>query len=136
MENSKFVNSFINGLIEPQDFTHREHIRAAFCLLKNKPFLESCIAMRDGLKILAFKAGKPNLYHETITVAFMAIISERISSNRGLNYIEFMARNDDLTNQTILGRYYSKAALESTIAREQFLLEDSSKRKSMEKAND
>lgn len=33
--------------------------------------------MRDGLQALAGKLGKPDLYHETVTVAFMALVAER-----------------------------------------------------------
>jgi hypothetical protein len=31
--------------------------------------------MRDGLQALAGKLGKPDLYHETVTVAFMALLA-------------------------------------------------------------
>lgn len=75
----RFVADFLAGSIAPETFDHRAHLRAAACLLRRMPFLEACIAMRDGLRHIAARAGKPGLYHETITVALMSLVLDRIA---------------------------------------------------------
>ena len=77
MTDQEFIDAFAAGRLDPAGFDHRAHLRAAFLLLRSKPFLEACIAMRDGLQALAGKIGKPDLYHETVTVAFMALVAAR-----------------------------------------------------------
>ena len=77
MTDQEFTDAFAASRLDPVGFDHRAHLRAAFLLLRSMPFLEACIAMRDGLQALAGKIGKPDLYHETVTVAFMALVAER-----------------------------------------------------------
>ena len=71
MSDQDFIDAFTAGRLAPAGFDHRAHLRAAFLLLRSRPFLEACMAIRDGLHSLAAKLGKPDLYHESVTLAFM-----------------------------------------------------------------
>jgi hypothetical protein len=101
MTDLDFIDSFTAGRLAPEGFDHRAHLRAACLLLRSHPFLEACMAMRDGLRVLAGKLGKPDLYHETVTVAFMALCE------RGL-----------------LDSWYSSMLLASDTARKTFSMPD------------
>ena len=124
MTDDEFVEGFEMGNLLPADFDHRAHLRAAFCLVRRRPFLESCIAMRDGLRDIARRAGRPGLYHETITVAFMSIVSQRVASRPDVAWDAFFETQPDLVDRALLGRWYGRETLESATARAQFVMPD------------
>jgi hypothetical protein len=71
--------------------------------------------------------GKPNLYHETITWAFLLLIRERIArSNSPQTWTEFSAANTDLLrwDDNILKKYYRPETLASELAKSVFLFPD------------
>ncbi|MEY2496035.1 MAG: hypothetical protein QOJ45_2527 [Verrucomicrobiota bacterium] len=59
------------GALDPSAFPHPEHVRFAYGMLERYPFSEAIARFSRGLKLLAAKAGRPEIYHETITVAFL-----------------------------------------------------------------
>jgi hypothetical protein len=123
MTDQEFIDAFATGTLAPDGFDHRAHLRTAFLLLRSKPFLEACIAMRDGLHALAGKLGKPDLYHETVTVAFMALVAER-SPVDAANWDGFIAAHPALCERGLLDTYYSQALLASGAARKRFAMPD------------
>jgi hypothetical protein len=124
MTDDDFADAFETGNLLPADFDHRAHLRAAFCLARRRPFLEACIAMRDGLRDIARRAGRPGLYHETITVAFMSIVAQRAASRPGLAWDELVAACPELMDRGLLARWYAPATLEAMRARECFVMPD------------
>ena len=123
MNDLEFIDAFTAGQLPTAGFDHRAHLRAAYLLLRDRPFLEACMAMRDGLQSLAGKLGKPDLYHETVTVAFMALVAERSSSMDG-DWDAFIAAHPELCGRGLLESYYSTALLASGAARTTFTLPD------------
>jgi hypothetical protein len=122
MTDQEFIDAFVARRLAPAGFDHRTHLRAAFLLLRSRPFLEACIAMRDGLQALAGKLGKPDLYHETVTVAFMALVAER--SSGADDWEGFIAAHPELCRRGLLDSYYSAALLASGAARKTFAMPD------------
>lgn len=122
MTDQEFIDAFAAGTLSPDGFDHRAHLRTAFLLLRSKPFLEACIAMRDGLQALAGKLGKPDLYHETVTVAFMALVAERAPT--AADWDGFIAAHPALCERGLLDAYYSQALLASGAARKRFAMPD------------
>ena len=63
---------------------------------------------------------------ETITVAYMLLIAERLDGARHLTWAEFAHRNGDLLERqpSILARYYTEATLASDRARRVFVMPD------------
>jgi hypothetical protein len=123
MIDQAFIDAFQSGQLDPAGFDHRAHLRAAFLLLRAAPFLEACVAMRDGLQALAGKLGKPDLYHETVTVAFMALVAERLPAT-STDWNSFIARHPALCERGLLDAYYSKTLLASGAARKTFAMPD------------
>jgi hypothetical protein len=121
MTDEEFIAAFTAGRLAPEGFDHRAHLRAAFLLLRSKPFLEACIAMRDGLQALAGKLEKPDLYHETVTVAFMALVAERTLDG---DWDGFIARHPELCERGLLDGWYSTTLLASSAARKTFAMPD------------
>ena len=124
MTDDDFAEAFETGNLLPDEFDHRAHLRAAWCLLHRRPFREACIALRDGVRDIARRAGRPGLYHETITVAFMSIVAQRVASRPGLAWDDFIAAWPDLMDRALLSRWYGRETLESALARAIFVLPD------------
>ena len=110
------------GALDPRKFPHQEHVRLAYGMLERYPFGEAVSRFSRGVKLLAAKAGRPEIYHETITVAFLAVIGERRARARSNNWPEFKANNSDLFDKRCLGKWYGADQLESDLARRTFCL--------------
>jgi hypothetical protein len=124
MSDKELMSAFKLGLLDPKTFRHEHHVKLAFYLLKELPFLEACVAMRDGLKKITVKAGKPERYHETMTIAFMAVVLDRLQQDGHLDWAGFCGGNRDLSDRSLLSRYYAESTLDSAKARAQFVLEE------------
>src|SRR3954466_15618018 len=94
------------GALDPAAFPHREHVRFAYGMLERYPFGEAVGRFSRGLRLLAAKAGRPEVYHETITIAFLALINERRAHLGVQNWAEFKAENADLFDKRCLERWY------------------------------
>jgi hypothetical protein len=108
-------------------FHHADHVRLAFAYVSEFPVLEAIGKFSAALQRFAIAKGKPHLYHETITWAYLLLIQERIARAGGRqSWEEFAEHNPDLLvwNGGILGRYYTAASLESDLARRIFIFPD------------
>jgi hypothetical protein len=110
------------GALDPSKFPHQEHVRLAYGMLERYPFGEAVGRFSRGVKLLAAKAGRPEVYHETITIAFLAVIGERRARAQSTKWPEFKADNGDLFDKRCLERWYDADYLRSDLARQTFCL--------------
>jgi hypothetical protein len=124
MTDEELVQGFESGDLPTDLFTHAEHVRVAWWYLKQEPLLFALARFRATLQRFAAGKGKPARYHETITIAYMLLIAERLAGSRALAWTEFAARNPDLLlwQPSILTQYYADDVLASAQARERFVL--------------
>jgi hypothetical protein len=120
----EFLTAFEDGSLAAEAFDHSAHIRAAFLYLSRHAFLEACVAMRDSLRRFAARAGNGNLYHETITVAFMSIVSGRMERSPEFGWEALLAAHPELCDRGLLSRYYRPETLASPVARQRFVLSE------------
>ena len=116
------LRTFETGQLDPARFPHAEHLRFGYEMLERYPFGEAISRFSRGLKLLAGKAGKPEIYHETITVAFLALINERRAGGVTQSWGEFKANNADLFDKRCLEKWYDAGQLQSGLARQIFCL--------------
>jgi hypothetical protein len=114
--------AFETGDIDPAKFPHREHVRLGYEMLCRHSFGDAIDRFSRGLRLLAAKAQRPQLYHETVTVAFLALINERRVRNGARNWNEFQRENADLFDKRCLEKWYSREQLGSDLARRAFCL--------------
>jgi hypothetical protein len=119
---SAALERFLAHAQEPAGFHHSDHVRIAFEILRRYPFLEAAQLYALGLKAIAAKAGRPELYHETITLAFLSLIAERMAEGGQEDFEAFVVAFPDLLNKTCLEKWYAPARLNSAIARRVFVL--------------
>jgi hypothetical protein len=126
MSNPELIAEFECGAAAG-DFHHADHVRVAFAYVSELPLLEAIARFSAALGRFALLKGKPQLYHQTITWAYLLLIHERIvRSGSGESWEQFSERNADLLvwKGGILERYYSPSLLESDLARREFLFPD------------
>ena len=127
MTDDDFVDAFEALALPPPAFRHADHVRLAWIYLTRMPLPAALQRYADRLRDFAGHAGKPGLYHETITYAFLLVINERIVDGpSGEDWAGFQARNPDMFGgvKGTLGRYYSEERLGSARARAGFVMPD------------
>ena len=110
------------GALDPAMFPHPEHVRLGYEMLGRYPFGEALTRFSRGLRLVAAKGGQSEVYHETITVAFLALIGERRAAATHRDWCEFKANNSDLLEKRCLERWYDAEQLSSDLARRTFCL--------------
>jgi len=110
------------GALDPAMFPHPEHVRLGYEMLGRYPFGEAVARFSRGLRLLAAKGGRPEVYHETITVASLALIGERRARAKNADWCEFKTNNSDLLDKRCLERWYEAEQLGSDLARQTFCL--------------
>ena len=127
MTDDEFIASFEGCNLATESFHHSDHVRMAFLYLSRYPAVEALQRFSTSLARFATANGKPNLYHETITWAFLLLIRERLArAGSPLTWTEFAATNEDLLNweDNVLKKYYRSETLSSDLARTTFLFPD------------
>lgn len=127
MTDQELIEQFESGTLPNECFRHREHVRAAFLYLTEYPVLEALLAFSRSLRKFAEANGKPQLYHETITWAYVFLINERRArAGKKQSWDEFARNNPDLLEwkNGILTRYYHPETLASDLARAAFVFPD------------
>jgi len=114
--------AFLHGEVDGRAFRHADHVRVAFELLARHAFPEAAWRCASALKAIAARSGAPTAYHETITLAFLALIGERRAAQSYPDYASFIAANPDLLDKTVLERWYAADELNSALARRTFVL--------------
>jgi hypothetical protein len=127
MTDDEFIASFEDCSLANESFHHSDHVRMAFLYLRRYPPLEAIQRFSASLVRFAAAKGKPDLYHETITWAFLLLIRERLArTGWQQTWTEFAAGNTDLLSwkDNILKKYYRGETLSSDLARSTFLFPD------------
>ena len=123
MSDEALLAQFLAGAIDNRSFGHADHVRVAFALLARHDFPAAAALFCDALKAITARAGKPDAYHETMTIAFLSVIAERMADGPG-SFDAFIAAHPDLLSKSMLERWYAPARLASPGARKTFLLPD------------
>ncbi len=125
MTDDDFLAALEGDALPAGSFDHAAHVRAAYLYLRRRGFIDGMATFRASLRRYAERHGAAAKYHETITVAFLAVIHERLhEAPPGSGWPEFAARNPDLFDRAFLHRYYRPETLASARARAVFLLEE------------
>ena len=124
-DDRRFLARFERCTLPESEWTHLAHIRVAWACLQLSDPADSIARIRRG--ILAYNTavlGRPEMYHETVTVAYSMLVANRIRD--GESWAAFETRIDDLLDKKspILLRYESSDRLFSAEARKRFVEPD------------
>ena len=112
MTADELTDAFEAGEIDGADFPHESHLRVATTLTRRYGREEALTRLRSGLQGIARRAGRPEVYHETITRAWLELVAP----------LDDLDRHSELLDRRLLDRFYSREALES--GREQWVEPD------------
>ena len=123
MTDSEFLRAFEDTTLEP--FHHRDHLRVTSLYLRQ--YGKAGTRERLGPAILRYAdaRGVAAKYHETITQAWIRLVSEAIEGSE--NFEAMVTEHPELLDKNLLHRYYSPAVLQSTEARERWVEPDRQK---------
>jgi hypothetical protein len=113
---------FVRGEIHTADFPHREHARMAFEMLRRHDFAETVWLFSRTLREMAGRAGKSQAFNQTVTIAFLSLIAERMEQTRPADFITFARDNAELFDKGVLARWYPRQQLAAEITRRVFVL--------------
>ncbi len=111
MTDDALVDAFERCTLPRADWTHRAHVRVAVRYLSTYPRDEAARRMRAGLQRYNAARGALHGYHETITMAWLAIVE------RGLRQHGPDGLVDALDTPSLLEEHYSRETLMSDEAR-------------------
>lgn len=127
MSDDEFMASFENCSLSNEAFHHSDHVKMVFLYLSRYPALEALQRFSASLARFAAAHGKPGLYNETVTWAFLLLIHERIvRAGCRQTWAQFALNNEDLLNwkENILKKYYPEETLRSDLAKNTFVFPD------------
>jgi hypothetical protein len=125
MTDEQFVAAFESTELPDDQFSHTAHVRVAWWYLQHSPLPVAMQRFGDALKRFATSKGAAGKYHETITVAYMLILAERLHAARDLSWPQFATANPDLFERpSVLAKYYRDETLASDRARRGFVMPD------------
>ena len=124
MTADEFLAAFEAAVIPRSEWTHAAHVHMAWLYLMRFSPAEAMERVRCGIQKLNAVIGVAGGYHETITVAFVRVISARLLHAEP--YASFRDRNPDLFDRSLSAilRHYTRERLFSGEARAAFVEPD------------
>jgi hypothetical protein len=123
MTDEEFLRALETGELPESDFGHASHVRAAYLYLRPGDFAAALSRIRAEIRGYASRLGRPERYHETITVAYLALIQQHICQRGdGGGWAGFARENPELLQPDLLLHFYARSQLQSELARKVFVL--------------
>lgn len=116
------LRALADGSLAPKGFSHRDHVGVAVAALRAFPFFDALSVIANGLQAMAQRAGKPEKFHATITLASLCLIAARLEAAPVLDTDAFIDANPDLLDRQAFERLYPPDVLASETARRVGLL--------------
>src|SRR5437764_460830 len=106
-----FTRALERGEIANESFHHVSHLHVAWVYLaESSSVQQAATKMRDTLRRFAAAAGKPQKYHETITLFWVHLLSCAYAASRGGSLEDIVHANPQLLEKNFTLAYYSAGA--------------------------
>jgi len=118
MTDVELTRTLERGEIANENFHHVSHLHVAWVYLAESSSVQQAAnKMRDTLRRFAVAAGKPQKYHETITLLWVHLLSHAHAASDGERLEEIVHANPQLLEKNLPLAYYSAERLFSDEAR-------------------
>ena len=120
------IEAFESGRVDNGAFHHRDHVWMAWTYLRELGFPAGAQRFTEALQRFAAGNGQPQLYHATITWAYLVTIHDRLTRNGTGDWERFAAANGDLLTwkPSIVDALYRPETIASEYAKRVFVLPD------------
>lgn len=118
--------AFEDTSLPADQFHHAQHVHVAWMFVQRHGMPDALDKFSTALKRFAIAKRVPNLYHATITWAYLLLIAERMARVPARTWDEFRTQNADLLTwkPSVLDRYYTAETLWSDFAKHTFVMPD------------
>ena len=104
--------------LDPSKFHHDDHIRLAWLCVQRYGTREAETKLLDGIRRFAQRAGVPQKFMYTTTIAWTRLVAAaQLSSPSAGNFSEWIELHPELLDRKLLTRFYSPGRLETPEAR-------------------
>jgi|TARA_R110001592_G_scaffold363345_1_gene684639 hypothetical protein len=129
MDDRQFLNAFEHSTLPFDEWTHRAHLRVAYLYASQFDLPTATDKMRAGIKAYNKATNTPEElergYHETITVAFMQLVTAALQQSGPFPNSEAFCDTCAVSlNKPVLLKYYSKDRIISMKAKQTFVEPD------------
>lgn len=124
LTDDELMRQFLDGTLPAASFHHREHVRVAWLFVVRYGVPHALSEFGDALRRFAAAQGATNLYHATITWAYVLLINERQQRWPAATWAAFADANPDLLTwkPSVLDTMYPADVLFSEFARQTFVM--------------
>jgi flavin reductase (DIM6/NTAB) family NADH-FMN oxidoreductase RutF len=124
LDDDDFIATFERGGFRGDDFPHEAHLRMAWLYVTRLGPEAAIDRAAEGIRRLAKANGRENLYHDTVTRAWVYLVAEAIANSPSASFKEFLGRNPQLLGKGLLLEHYSPDVLASSQARATWMAPD------------
>ena len=120
LSDDEFLESFHNCRLNESEFRHADHLRLAWLHLHREPFDVALAKVRSGIQDFAQHHNAAGLYHETITTAWVRLLSTHDEAG----FDEFLHLNEHRLSKDLLHHFWTPETLASQRARTEWVQPD------------
>ena len=120
----RMLEDIRRGALDPAVFSHRDHVAVAYTAVRRHGFFDGLAIVATGLRALATRAGAPEKFNATVTLACVSLIAERMTADEAQDADAFIRCNPDLLARDVLENWFSRERLASPLAKTMGLLPD------------
>jgi CDP-diacylglycerol--glycerol-3-phosphate 3-phosphatidyltransferase len=120
IDDVEFLRAFHQCELPASWFRHGDHLRLAWLHLHRVPPGEALERVRTGIRRFAAHHGAPQLFHETLTTAWVRLLA----THREPDFAQFMRENEHRLKRDLLYRFWTPDALDSQAAKAAWLAPD------------
>ncbi len=125
MTDDDFVGAFLSGMLPPTSFHHRDHLRLAWCLIRQSGIDAATGTITGGIRRFATQHGQADKYHETLTQFWVRIVGHQIDARPDIKAFElFLETFPQLLDKGLPRRHWRPETMQSQSARAQWVEPD------------
>jgi len=120
LSDEEFLEAFHSCRLLNSEFHHADHLRLAWLHLHREPVETALVKVRAGIRNFAAHHGAAQLYHETITTAWVRLLA----THHEHSFDEFLRKNEARLTGGLLHRFWSPELLSGSQARAKWVPPD------------
>lgn len=125
MTDDEFVQAFLSGDLPNERFHHRDHLRLAWILIRQRDMAEATRAISSGIRRFASHHGHAAKYHETMTLFWVRIVGHLVENRPDIaDFDRFLATFPMLLDKDLPYRHWRRETMGSPDARAQWVEPD------------
>ena len=120
LSDEEFLAALDSGELKPSQFRHADHLRLAWLYLHQRPLERAELLVRSAIKRIAERHAVSHLYNETVTIAWVRLISTHCEPS----FADFLRENESRLNLQLLHRFWTPELLTSDRAKREWVAPD------------